>query len=91
MEKLDLRRLGDFIHTVRRHRQMTQKALAERAGLAPSLVSQIEAGKRPQVSFEVITRLLKALGVTSLDLTVLENTAREHETSAHEPAPAAVA
>jgi transcriptional regulator with XRE-family HTH domain len=54
--------LGARIRTLRLDRGIQQKALAERAGLTPSLVSQIESGKLTP-SLHTLGRLAGALGV----------------------------
>lgn len=46
----------------RRYRDLTQLALAERAGVMRDLIAQIETGKR-QGSIETMSRLAGALGV----------------------------
>ncbi|QJE73558.1 helix-turn-helix transcriptional regulator [Aerophototrophica crusticola] len=57
---------GDHPVTVfREHRGLTLRALAERAGVSASYLSEIEAGKKPG-SFDAMARLAGALGI-SLD------------------------
>lgn len=61
-------RLLDGEHPVtvfREHRGLTLRALAERAEVSPSYLSEIEAGKKPG-SFDAMVRLAGALGI-SLD------------------------
>ena len=55
----------------REHRGMTISALAERAGLSQSYLSQIEAGKR-EGRVSVLQRLARALSVDLEDLVVSE-------------------
>lgn len=51
----------------REHRGLTQKALAERAGLAAGYLSQIEAGRR-QGTVGILSRLARVLEVDLDDL-----------------------
>lgn len=60
---------GDHPVTVlREHRAFTVRGLAEAAGVSPSNLSEIEAGKKPG-SFDAMARVASALRV-SLDLLV---------------------
>jgi transcriptional regulator with XRE-family HTH domain len=54
--------LGARLRAIRTERGIRQKTLAETAGLAPSLVSQIESGKLSP-SLHTLGRLASALGV----------------------------
>jgi DNA-binding XRE family transcriptional regulator len=51
----------------RKHRGLKRVALAERAGIAPGYLSEIEAGKKPG-SIDVYRKIAKALDVTIDDL-----------------------
>jgi DNA-binding Xre family transcriptional regulator len=51
----------------REHRQLSARALADRAGLSPAYLSQIETGKKPG-SFDAMGRLARALDVDMEDL-----------------------
>lgn len=51
----------------RKHRSLTQQALAEQAGISKAYLSQLEAGKR-QGAAEVLARLARALRVDVDDL-----------------------
>jgi transcriptional regulator with XRE-family HTH domain len=64
-----VQRFGEALHLARRRREMTIKDLAGHTGVSPTIISLIETGKRPQVSFAVIAKLAKALQV-SLDAVV---------------------
>jgi len=55
--------LGGRIRALRTEREMQQRQLAEKAELAPSMVSQIESG-RLTPSLNTLRRLAEALGVT---------------------------
>jgi transcriptional regulator with XRE-family HTH domain len=55
--------LGARLKALRAEREISQKALAQKAGLAPSLVSQIESGKLTP-SLHTLGRLAGALGVS---------------------------
>jgi transcriptional regulator with XRE-family HTH domain len=54
--------VGGRLRALRAERELSQKALAQKAGLAPSLVSQIESGKLTP-SLHTLGRLAGALGV----------------------------
>jgi len=54
--------VGGRIKALRRERQLQQRQLAEKSGLTPSLVSQIESGKLTP-SLHTLGRLAAALGV----------------------------
>ena len=65
-----VKRVADGEHPVRvwrRHRGLTSSALAARAGIAASYVSDIENGKKPG-SISSMKRLAAALGVGVEDL-----------------------
>lgn len=55
------------IRVWREHRGSSVKALAEKAGIAPSYLSQIETGKRDG-TLETLKKLADALGVALVDL-----------------------
>jgi transcriptional regulator with XRE-family HTH domain len=59
-------RIGKALKAIREEAGLTQNALARRAKMTASQVSQIESGKRPDPQFSTIARLAAALGV-SLD------------------------
>ncbi len=59
------------IRVWRKHRDLTQKALAERAGISKPYLSQIEAGKRTG-TIEVLTRIAEALGLLLDDVATVE-------------------
>jgi transcriptional regulator with XRE-family HTH domain len=59
--------LGERIRALRTERELQQRQLAEKAGLTPSLVSQIESG-RLTPSLNTVRRLADALGVTIASL-----------------------
>ncbi len=54
--------LGDRIRALRAERQLQQRQLAEKAGLTPSMVSQIESG-RLTPSLHTLGKLAGALGL----------------------------
>jgi transcriptional regulator with XRE-family HTH domain len=54
--------LGERIRALRAERELQQRQLAEKAGLAPSMVSQIESG-RLSPSLNTVGKLAAALGV----------------------------
>jgi DNA-binding Xre family transcriptional regulator len=51
----------------RAHRCLTRQALAAKAGIAPSYVSEIETGRKPG-SFDAIAKLAAALDISLDDL-----------------------
>ena len=57
----------NLIRVWREHRGLTVKRLAERAGIAPAYLSQIETGKRDG-TVATIRKLADALGITVDDL-----------------------
>ena len=59
--------LGDRIKALRAERQLQQRQLAEKAGLTPSMVSQIESG-RLTPSLHTVGKLAGALGVSIASL-----------------------
>ena len=59
--------LGDRIKALRAERRLQQRQLAEKAGLTPSMVSQIESG-RLTPSLHTVGRLAGALGVSIASL-----------------------
>src|SRR5262249_13089541 len=59
--------LAAQLRAVRRRRQLTQEALAERAGMDRSYLSAIERGKH-NVPLDTICRLAWALGLDLRDL-----------------------
>ncbi len=62
---------GERIKELRESRwpRWTQGKLADRAGVARSLLSELESGKRRQVRTGTAAKIAKALGVTLNDLT----------------------
>src|SRR5688572_31947748 len=54
--------LGDRIKTLRLERELQQRQLAEKAGLTPSMVSQIESG-RLTPSLNTVGKIAAALSV----------------------------
>jgi transcriptional regulator with XRE-family HTH domain len=57
------KRLSRVIQTLREAKGMTQRDLAETAGVTPGYIAQLEMGARKNPSLEVLRRLAKALGV----------------------------
>lgn len=60
------RRLGDVLKSARLRTRLSQSAVAKRAGLAASVLSNIESGKRTSLRFETVARIAQSLGI-SLD------------------------
>lgn len=63
---IDLLALGEKLHIARRRQGKTLRALQAETGIAYALISRVEKGQRPQVTFLLIVRLAHALGL-SLD------------------------
>jgi DNA-binding XRE family transcriptional regulator len=61
------RGVGEGIIALRAYRGMTQKALAERAGIKQPYLSAIESGKKPGSAL-ALTAIAKVLGVTVEDV-----------------------
>ena len=61
--ELDYKAIGKRIKIARINRDLTQEALADRVGLSPSHMSNIETGTT-RVSLTTIVNLANALGVT---------------------------
>jgi transcriptional regulator with XRE-family HTH domain len=57
------RRLGAVVRRLRRRRDLTQEALARRAGITQGHLSRLETGRRPQPTADTIKRLARALDV----------------------------
>lgn len=45
--ELDIARLADAIETVKRHRGMSARAVAEETGLSPSTLTRMSQGQKP--------------------------------------------
>jgi transcriptional regulator with XRE-family HTH domain len=73
-----VQRLGEALHLARRRRALTIKDLAVDTGVSPTIISLIETGKRPQVSFAVIAKLAKRL-LVSLDALVAQDESDDPE------------
>jgi transcriptional regulator with XRE-family HTH domain len=63
---IDMRRVGEKLHIARRRAGMTMKQVHEASGVSYNIISRLETGKRPQVTFDVVARIATVLGV-SLD------------------------
>ena len=66
VESLEVR-MGERLRSLRRLRRATLKAVAERAGLSESFLSQVERG-RASPSIGSLQRIAEALGVSVADL-----------------------
>ncbi len=75
------RSLGERIKGLRMERELQQRQLAEKAGLTPSMVSQIESG-RLTPSLHTIGKIAAALGVPIATLFDAEPAGRIHVTRA---------
>ena len=57
--------IGERIKEARKHRKMTQKQLAEAAGVATGTIQQYELGKR-EPKYEILVRICQALNISIL-------------------------
>lgn len=55
--------LGKTIRELRKKKNYSARELSERSGVARSLISQLETGKRESTSMDTVYRLAKALDV----------------------------
>ncbi|WP_040797534.1 helix-turn-helix domain-containing protein [Nocardia higoensis] len=60
--------LGDRLRSVRKRRGLTQRQLADAAGVSVSLVRKLEQGERPTVRLETMRKFAIALGVRTSTL-----------------------
>ena len=67
---IDMLTLGERLQNARRRQGKTLRRLQEECGVAYALISRIETGNRPQVTFTVIARIADALSVSLDDLVV---------------------
>ena len=65
MGKLDMYKLGRRIASARVMADLTQKELADRAGIAQSALARIERGNRPQLSVGTLYAIAQALHVST--------------------------
>lgn len=61
--------LGELLRRLRHERGLTLGEIADRAGLSPQYLSEIERGRK-EPSSEMIEAVAGALGVTLIDLTL---------------------
>ena len=62
------KKLGEIVRELRERQGLTQPQLAERAQLAVSYVTLLEAGQQVNLSPSAVGRLARVLGVTSKQL-----------------------
>jgi transcriptional regulator with XRE-family HTH domain len=60
--------LGDRLRAVRRRLGVSQVELAEKAGVEQQSISRVERNERLYMRSDVLTRLVKALGVSADEL-----------------------
>ncbi|WP_088279064.1 helix-turn-helix domain-containing protein [Ideonella sp. A 288] len=77
----DSKSFGAILFDARTRRALTQRELARRAGVAFSIVSEIENGRRPPPSGEVLHRLSWALGPNAPEADLLKHAARAERQS----------
>jgi transcriptional regulator with XRE-family HTH domain len=56
------------LRLARKIARLTQAELGRRAGVDPTIISRLEAGKRESASYETIVKLARALNVSAEDL-----------------------
>ena len=76
-----MRRLAKAIREKRLQENLTQEAIAERAGIAPRYLQDIEAGRYANPSLKVVWNIARALNTTLAELlahgTVVRQSIRE--------------
>jgi transcriptional regulator with XRE-family HTH domain len=65
------KKLGEVVRELRERQGLTQAQLAERAQLALSYITLLEAGQQVNLSPSAVGRLARALGVAARQLTEL--------------------
>ena len=60
--------LGETLRTCRKQRGFSQEKMAEKAGLNPKYLSEVECGN-VNISLDALARIAKALKLTVNDLT----------------------
>ncbi len=65
MGKLDMYKLGRRIAAARVMADLTQKELADRAGIAQSALARIERGNRPQLSIGTLYAVAQSLHIST--------------------------
>ena len=66
------KKLGELVRELRERQGLTQPQLAERAQLALSYITLLEAGQQANLSPSAIGRLARALGITSKQLSEID-------------------
>jgi transcriptional regulator with XRE-family HTH domain len=62
------KRLSRVIKTLRQEKGLSQKALAEQAGVTDAYITMLESGKRKNPSLDILKKLAKALDVPVTEL-----------------------
>lgn len=57
--------IGKKVYRLRMARKLTQKELADRAGVSQAIISRLETDDRDNVTSDVLKGLAKALGCTT--------------------------
>lgn len=70
-------RLGERLRVLREAREIGVAELAEKAGISRQYIYALEAGERGNASFEIVSKLAAALGVTVNDFNGVAVTASE--------------
>jgi XRE family transcriptional regulator, master regulator for biofilm formation len=79
MQKGSVMTIGERVKQLRRRRRLTQSALAERAGLRQSHISQLESGARANPQAHIVIALAHALDCsTDYLLGMYEVTEQQH-------------
>jgi transcriptional regulator with XRE-family HTH domain len=66
---MTLAHIGERIAELREAKLLKQTELAERAGISPSTLSQIESGRVPKPHIGTLRKIARALEVAPQDLT----------------------
>jgi predicted transcriptional regulator len=85
IQMADLEQMAKAIASHRRQRELTQDALAKKAGVSRLLIAKLETGRYPEVGVKKLLRILHAVGldlrIAALNLKrpTLEDLAAEDE------------
>jgi transcriptional regulator with XRE-family HTH domain len=73
---IDMRAVGERVLLLRRRMDLSQHALAAKAGVDVMTISRLERGDKKRLEVEPLARLAHALGVTTDHLLGLDTTRR---------------
>lgn len=76
---------GQKLEALRKRKKLSQKQLAEKAGISPSYLSRVERGKRNIPHPNILKKMAAPLGMTEAELLTLAGYLPELDTSAFIP------